>query len=617
MFLPDTAAQPTDGQAGLSPLDYAVVVLYFALMLGLGYFIGRRQKSADEYFLAGRGMPWFAVGLSILASLLSTISYLATPGEMIKNGVAVLAGRLAVPFIYLVVGFGVIPYFMRLRVTSAYEYLEMRFDLATRLFGSVLFILIRISWMGLIVFTAAGALEEITGLPYVLIVTGVGLIAIVYTTLGGLRAVIWTDVVQFVFLFGGALFTVLYVATDTGTGPVTWWRNATGIDRPAQPIFSLDPFVRVTWVGMVISQFFWWVCTACSDQVAIQRYLSTSSIKDARRSFACNLVAGVLTGCLLALCGIALYSFYPQLPGKPDDAFPHFIAHEMPPVLAGLVVAALFSAAMSSIDSGMNSIATVITVDFFRRLRKTALASRQEVTLARVITAVVGILALSMCLLLKRIPDETRGNITDATSQINTFIVGGLAGLFLIAMFLRRCIGPVAIASTLIGMTTGFFMALGHYFDDPPAYYLVVRSGPELVGKRWLLSHQTPNSIGADPDSSRFVLPGEGVAGRHAEIRWTGDGWRIENLADWDKTLVGTRPVTRPVELDPANVIVVGPYKLRLERKMISWMWVIPCSCVVTFLTGLVLSVVLVRLSPPERKAESDLGSGLDQRSTD
>jgi len=607
LFLANGVSKRGDNYEGLHAIDHVVVGVYFAVMLGLGYFFSRRQKDTDEYFLAGRNMHWFAVGLSIIATLLSTISYLATPGEMIKNGVGALGGIFAHPLIFLVGALVLLPFLMSLRVTSVYEYLENRFDLNTRLFGASLFVLIRLAWMGMIVFTASRALAKMSGVPVWAVVLGVGVIAIVYTTLGGLRAVIWTDVAQFTILFGGGVFTILYVAIATGTGPLSWWQDATGVERVAQPIFSLDPFERVTIVGMAIQAFFWWVCTAGSDQVALQRFFSTPSRKAAQRSFACNLVADASLTVLLGLTGIALYSYYKaHLPDTADQVFPHFIAHALPRGVAGLVVAALFSAAMSSLDSGMNSVSTVVTADFYRRLRKAAPKTEQELVLARIATVATGLVAITICGLLFLIPEAKRGNLLDLTNQVSSFIVGGLGGLFFIAIFLRRCIGPVAIAGTVIGMLVGFYMAQAHWFQDPPAYYLSVQKGPDLVGQRWLLSHETVNAIGSDPTVNSFVLPGEGVARRHAEIHWTGKGWRLVNVDQWEKTVVGSRPVTSPVELKAAQVIAVGPYKLAVHRKMISWMWIIPASCVITFVTAAVVTLLLNTFLPETRGPKFD-----------
>ncbi len=449
---------------GLHPIDYWVIALYLGAVLVLGYYFSRRQSNTEEYFLAGRNMPWFAVGLSLLASILSTITYLSIPGEIIKNGLGANSVLLSYPLVFVVVGYLVVPFFMRLQVTTAYEYLEKQFDLSTRLFGASIFILIRLAWMGTIVFTASGALATISGLSFTTVVLGVTAVGTIYTTLGGMRAVIWTDVVQFFILFGGALFTILYVIHDAGTGPVTWWNDITTAEMEPQPIFSLDPTVRLSWVGMINWTLFWWICTAGGDQVAVQRYLSTDSATSARRSFACNLTASAVMTLLLGLCGMALYSYYQaQLPSDVDSVFPHFIRHVLPRGLAGLVVAALFSAAMSSLDSGINSVSSVVITDYYRRLRRSAASPRGEMILARVVTVAAGIFAILTCFLLDWIPEEMRGNLFDVTGRISSFLVGSLGGMMFLAILKVRCSGRVAMGSALAGMSVGLVWAQGHW----------------------------------------------------------------------------------------------------------------------------------------------------------
>ena len=354
----------------LHAVDYAAIAAYFAVVIGVGFYYGRRQKSTEDYFLAGRSLSWFSVGVSIVATVLSTVTYLSTPGEMIKNGVGANAQFLSYPLVFFLVSYLILPYLMRLRFTTAYEYLERRFDLTTRLFGASLFVLIRTAWMGMVLFTASLALSKICSLSFTTVVLGLVAIGVFYTVLGGLRAVIWTDVVQFFILLGGAIFTVVYVAVDSGTGPATWWNDMMAADTPSQPVFSFDPTVRLSLVGMGCWTLFWWLATASSDQVAVQRFLATESLQASRRAFLCNLVSGVVLTLTLSLCGIALYSYYQAaIPDDPDLVFPHFIRHILPRGLAGLVVAALFSAAMSSLDSGMNSISSVVVTDFYRRFR--------------------------------------------------------------------------------------------------------------------------------------------------------------------------------------------------------------------------------------------------------
>ena len=301
------AAPPREG---LTALDYAAVGGYLLVTLAIVVWSLRRQSSIEDFFLGGRRMPWMAVGLSLMATLMSTISYLGVPGEMIKHGVALFIGQLSIPLSMTVVLLLWVPFFMRLRLTSAYEYLERRFNYAARLLGGGLFLLLRLGWMSLVMYTASLALAEMmrSVLPadavdplaawlsdgagsevapplwretFLFWVIGVvGLAATVYTALGGIRAVIWTDVLQFLMLFGGTWFILGYVLWTTGTGPTHWWATVTAnTPKHTNPqLFSFDVTTRVTVFTAIVSMFFWTICTHGSDQVVLQRYFSTSSL---------------------------------------------------------------------------------------------------------------------------------------------------------------------------------------------------------------------------------------------------------------------------------------------------------------------------------------------------
>ena len=568
---------------GLQSIDYGAVVLYFIVMLIAGYYFSKRQKSTEEYFMAGRSMPWFVVGVSMFATLLSTVSYLSSPGEIIKNGLGIWGGQMHIPFTLALVTLVLIPFFMRKRFTSAYEYLETQYGLGARLFASILFMLNRLFWMGMIVYTASFAMVRMTGLPFIWVVVGIGSIAIVYTTMGGMRAVIWTDVAQFAILFAGLAFTVGFVFFETGTGPATWFNDVMQAEREPQPFFAFDPYVRVSLLGMAIYAMFWWTCTAGSDQVAIQRYLTTGSVQGARRSFASNLGADMTIALSLGLTGMALYSFYlGQLPGTPDQAFPHFIAHGMPRGLAGLVVAALFSAAMSSLDSGMHGVATVLTVDFFRRLRKKALDAAAELKLARTITILAGLFAVGFCLYLNTIPEETRGNLFDLTVRISSYITGALGGMFFAAFLRFRCTGPMMIASGFLGMAVGFYLSLATWIQTHPDIFIYVDAPGQAETMRWEPSRDRDNAIGSDSGENEFVLTGEGVAERHAVVRRTEDGWQLESLAG---TRINDELVSQS-QIRPDDSIEIAGNRLLVKVKAVSWMWVLPSSCLVTLFSA-------------------------------
>ncbi|MGH7129534.1 MAG: sodium:solute symporter family transporter, partial [Planctomycetaceae bacterium] len=277
-----------NSQGGLTSLDLGVIVVYLALTLGMGVWIARRQKSTEDYFLGGRNLPSWAVGLSLIASLLSTITYLGMPGEMFRSGVAFLTRQLGLPLVLLVVWFLWIPFFMRLRLTSAYEYLERRYNYAVRALAAVFCLLLLFGWISVVVLTASMAMAEIsrldiagllggaassetvvaeTAAPVVrdvdmyAIIAGMGLITVLYTTLGGITADVWTDVVQFFVLLGGAFVTMAVVAWTTDSGLMDWLATSREYRHEEVKWFSWDIRDRSTVFAISIGMFFWHTCT--------------------------------------------------------------------------------------------------------------------------------------------------------------------------------------------------------------------------------------------------------------------------------------------------------------------------------------------------------------------
>ena len=295
------------GSVGMTPLDWIVIALYALGMLAVGWYYARRTSTTDDYLLGGRTMSPWKVGLSLFATLLSTLTYLALPGEMIKYGPMVLSQLVSMPFVALVVGWLLIPFIMRLRVTSAYEILETRFGLSVRLVGSSMFLTLRLFWMSLVIYaTANTVLVPILGLkpsavPWICV--ALGLVTVAYTSLGGLRAVVLTDVLQTLVMFGGALMVLIVITVELG-GVGQWWPR----QWPAHwqpPVFWYDPQVRFTFVGGFLSMFTWHICTAGSDQMAIQRYLATRDARAARRT------GYPMSGIRLGKWGVLGTSLYP------------------------------------------------------------------------------------------------------------------------------------------------------------------------------------------------------------------------------------------------------------------------------------------------------------------
>ena len=499
--------------SGLAALDYAVIVAYMLATLGIAVWFGHKQETTDDFFVGGRRMPWFAVGLSILATLFSTLSYLGTPGEVIKHGVGFFFGYLAVPFSMTVIFFLWIPFFMRLRVTSAYEYLERRFNYPVRLLGATLFVLLRLGWMSMVVFAASMALDRVKGDDFLFLpgpdifwwIAAIGLAAALYTSVGGIQAMIWTDVLQCMLLLAGVLMVIFYVVIVDHTGPIDWWRTAAehAPKHVNVPIFSWDVTVRNTVVWMVIGNFFWNICTHGSDQVVLQRYFSTASQKQARRSFLINVAVDLTMAMLLGTAGLALLAFYLRhgalLPSgwtpttQADKLFPHFLGHQLPVGCAGLIIAAFICDAMQTLESGVNSITAVVTNDVIPRLRRGRPRILSELTFARVLTVIITALVTTNAYFVSQ--QQLTGGLTliDMMPKFFNMFVGPLASLFFIGMFLPRCTARSAVPAAMVGLVVSiiwswFFKRVFQTERDPTPFLAICVPWLSSIATAFILS---------------------------------------------------------------------------------------------------------------------------------
>ena len=505
--------------AGLHVLDYGIVLVYMLLMIYIGWRCSRVQESTEDFFVGGRSMPWWATGLSLVATMMSTLTYLGVPGEVFGQGIGMLLQFIALPFAFLIIGWVWVPFFMKLRLTSAYEYLELRFGSTIRLWAVVLFLYMRFVWLGLIIYSAGTAVAEMTadtapaavaaltgGLVQfqnaeswrLAILLGTGVTATIYTTLGGIKAVIWTDVIQFVVLFLGAVITLLIVMLKTGTGPGAWLHEATTMSHQLPPWFSFDPRTRTTIVAVVLNGLLWHVCTHASDQVALQRYFCTDSARSARRTAAVNFACDAAMSILLSLVGLALLAYYQrntaELPpamadamhamldqpenitGKnafADKVFPWFIAHGLPVGLCGLVVAGLFAVAQSSIDSGINSTCTVVMVDLIRQYRRTEWNEQKELQWAQILTLLIG--ALVTLIAVAAAGFGRLSSIMELQLQSFNAVLGPLGAVFMLGFLAPR----VNQRSVLVGAISGAVFGLGLGFWAPLDAWLTRWTGAD------------------------------------------------------------------------------------------------------------------------------------------
>ncbi len=500
--------------SGLAPVDWAIIALYALSTVALGWYFGRRQSSTKEYFVGSGNMPPVLIGISLFATLLSTITYLSIPGEVLGKGPGYLTTMAALPLVYFIVAYWMLPIYMKQRVTSAYELLEDRLGLSVRLLGATMFLVMRLVWMSLLIYLASKAMSF---MMYgdtnhtIQIVWVTGSISVFYASIGGLRAVVITDLIQTILLFGGALLVIAMITFDFGG--FGWFTTQWHEHWDSQPVFSFDPKVRITVFGSILSVLTWYVCTAGGDQVSVQRFMATSDAKTARHALATQLTVSVVVQITLGLVGLALLGFYAAhheaIPGgmslkeSADNLFPRFIANELPVGISGLVVAAMFAAAMSSIDSGVNSITAVVMTDFLDRFgRRPATAARQVLT-ARLLAFSIGVVVIYWSSYMQYIP----GNITGVTSKTVNLLTPPLFALFVFALFVPFA-RPVGVwIGTICGIVVALIMAfsgvlvvfLADQFQIDPSVFgteivtsidpvtnLEVRSAADPISFQWI-----------------------------------------------------------------------------------------------------------------------------------
>lgn len=475
---------------GLTPIDYFMVVAYFATVLGIGWYQSRRQTNSEDYFIASKKhIHPVLIGISMFASLLSTISYLGKPGEIINKGPFLLVGQIiAVPFGYVVVGYVIIPRLMRERVTSAYELLESKLGIGVRLLGATLFICLRLVWMGLLIHLASIAIQTILGFSdaSVPIISAVcGMVAVLYTSAGGFRTVVLADLCQFTLMLTGALVTIGLVTWHLGG--ISWFPHHWSPQWEKQPLFSFDPHVRVTMFTAALSMFVWRVCTAGGDQTAVQRYMATKDIKAARRSYLITELITFIVTIVLALLGLSLLGFFSQPGMLPegmtiakygDRLFPLFIANHLPVGLSGLVVAALI-ASMSNVDSGVSGVSAVIVADFLERFGRAPQTEKGKLRLSRLMAFSIGVIVVTASMLMHHVP----GNFVEMAMKTNNLFVSPIFLLFFMALWVSFATPLGAIIGCACSLATAILIGFWDVITGARAIsFQLMGPGSLLVG---------------------------------------------------------------------------------------------------------------------------------------
>jgi SSS family transporter len=504
-------------------LDAGIIVVYLVALAGVGVYFSRRQSSLETFFLARQSMTWLPVGLSLMAALDSAIDYLMQPSATIKYGLVLLVGTTSWLLLYPWVAIVTLPFYRRLNLYTAYEYLEARFDVRVRTLAAGIFIIWRLGWMATAIYVPCLAISAATGgaIPLTPMILVLGAVVTLYTAMGGVQAVIWNDVMQFCVRFGG-LSAVVWIATAAVPGGFSEiWRigaeagktsmvapiaGASGGVWPHVVAFFEQPINIVSIMfALVVGRMAAYV----GDQIMVQRLQTTKSLQDARRAFIVNAAGDILWMFALSFVGLALFAYFQVRVLPPDFAtdriLPYFMSLTFPPGAVGLVIASIMAASLSSVDSAINSCTSVVVVDFYNRLflgqtmghavaHGSVSDNKRQVLVSRVTTVGFGMAGTLLSVNVSRI-----GSLLEIANKLINAFTGPLFGIYLLAMFSRRATSMPTLVAGIAGTITSYFVAYHSTigFMWPSSFGLAATL---LVG--WVL----PRVSGGRPDAASLEL---------------------------------------------------------------------------------------------------------------
>lgn len=433
-------------------VNWITLLVYLIFMVWIGYRFHHQDQTTANFFTVSGKIPWWAAGISLFGAQISAITYMATPAIVYATDWSLAIGSVMILFTVPFVIKYYIPFFRRLSITSAYEYLEHRFNGNVRLIGSLSFILFQLGRIGIVLFLPAIAVSSVTQIDVYLLITVMGVICVFYAVAGGMEAVIWTDVVQVVVLMGGAILC-LVVATNSIDGGLQGVIQK-GMEAEKFKLFHLswDYSKPVLWV-CIVGFFFLDIIPYTSDQTLVQRYLTVKDEKAAAKSLWTNAFIVLPSIVIFFGIGTVLYVFYVDNPTaipseKVGEILPYFIVQELPSGIAGLVVAGIFAASQSALGAGMNSVSAAYVTDIHPHLRRVR-SDRENLRTARIATIVVGLVGIGSAMLVAWLNVEF---LFIFFMELLGILGGALAGVFFLGIFTTRATSGGVIIGVLMGM---------------------------------------------------------------------------------------------------------------------------------------------------------------------
>lgn len=513
-------------QGSLHYIDYCVILISVTIPILITFRFSRKQVSAQKYFTAQGRIPSWAISMSFMATLISSITFLAYPGEGFSSNWIRMVQNIMVPVtLFVTIGF-IVPLYRKYIRLSAYEYFEQRFGPFARFYTSLSFVLNQFSGMGTVFFLLAMALGRMTGLETLYIIWALGLLIVLLTMLGGMEAIIWIDVSQGLVLIGGGILALIFLVVKTDGGLSAIWQVARDNGRTGFGPYDLE-FVNLTVIVMALNGFFYAIKKYGTDQTVVQRYLTARSDKEAVKAVMRGIFISLPIWALFMFIGTSLFAHYHIRAGvlpvgiENDAVFPFFILNELPVGVVGIIVSALIAAGISSLTSDLNSLSAVFIEDYFNRVVPNT-PDKTRVFMGKLFIVLSGLGAIGVAMLY--VNASSKGVLATVFTLYAIFS-GGIAGLFLLGIFSRRTNKQgayIGIAASVL--FTGYAVLTSTPFGETGAEHLLVDLGqynfthhPYMIG---VYSHLVLMVVGY---GSSFLFKG-----REVNLNLTYHGWKAK-----------------------------------------------------------------------------------------
>ncbi|MEN8187443.1 MAG: sodium/solute symporter [Bacteroidota bacterium] len=446
----------------LGLIDTSILVLYGLILVGMGIYFFRKTKTSEDFMVAGRGIPAWAAGIAVMSAYTSSISYIAVPGKAFdSNWHPLIFALSAIPVTWFVTKY-VIPHYRKNNIISVYKYLEDKIGEWGRVYASFSFLLFMVGRIAVILYLSSLLLVSFIDMDIRMLIFLIGVVTIIYTLMGGMEAVIWTDVMQSVVMIGGILFAGYLLTTEVFSKPEFLIQNAFDVDKFSLGDTSFSLSSRTIWV-MIIYGVSENVRNLIADQNYTQKYSSVPTEKKAKRSVWIAMLIYLPLTAIFLYIGTTLFAFYsgsantldPSIV-KGDQVFPYFIATELPVGIKGLIIAAILAASMSTVDSALNSSATVLFLDYYKKYFRKDATEEKSINFLRWTTVFWGILGIAFALLMIKAKSAL-----DVWWQISGIFGGGILGLFLLAIFnvkISRTQGIISVIFSILIIIWGTFL---------------------------------------------------------------------------------------------------------------------------------------------------------------